>query len=283
MSNDSVKDYLARIGRHPLLTAAEELHLGTMIKRYFGHPEPETLPERTKRAALRARDRMVNANLRLVVSVAKKYTKRTQTLDLMDLIQEGAMGLQRGAEKFDPERGYKFSTYAYWWIRQAIGRAIDLYSRSIRLPANLSGLLGKIESERARHLQETGEPPTKAELAERAGITEKRLMEALSFRQTATVVSCDVRMNSGDGSTLLEVIADPASELEIDTDRHLAMEALNLLPEEARELIQRCVLQDESMQTISRDLKISGEAVRQRKERALRRMRRRMSHLPAAA
>lgn len=140
MTADAVGHWLAAAGRQPLLTPAEELHLGTAIRRWMDwEGGPDLAPAPVRRRGLRARDRMVEANLRLVVSVAGKYrskiTARRQCLS--DALQEGTIGLQRGAEKFDPARGYKFSTYAYWWIRQAIQRWLDQQDL-IRVPINVT-------------------------------------------------------------------------------------------------------------------------------------------------
>ena len=137
---DAVGHWLAAAGRQPLLTAAEELHLGAAIRRWMDHPDgPDGAPAPVRRRGLRARDRMVSANLRLVVSVAGKYRQRISARRqcLSDALQEGTIGLQRGAEKFDPARGYKFSTYAYWWIRQSVTRWLDQLDL-IRLPVNVT-------------------------------------------------------------------------------------------------------------------------------------------------
>lgn len=130
-------DYLKNIGRIPLLTPAEEITLGNCVRRWRDYEGgPDCAPARVKASGLRARDRLVTANLRLVVTISKKwYASASRSgLDPRDLVQEGSIGLQRAAERFDPAKGYKFSTYAHWWIRQAIGRAAPLLSNPIKLP-----------------------------------------------------------------------------------------------------------------------------------------------------
>jgi len=137
---DAVGAWLAAAGRVPLLTASEEVHLGQAIRRWMDHPDgPDLAPAPVRRRGLRARDRMVAANLRLVVNVANRYRGKISARHqcMSDAYQEGAIGLQRGAEKFDASRGYKFSTYAYWWIRQAICRWTDQLDL-IRVPINVN-------------------------------------------------------------------------------------------------------------------------------------------------
>ena len=162
MSTDTVRDYLQSIGRIRLLTPEEEITLSRQVWNWQNHPEP--IPPDIEQQGLRAKQRMIQSNLRLVVSVAKKYTNRG--LDLMDLIQEGSIGLSRAAEKFDPEKGYKFSTYAHWWIRQGITRAIADQARTIRIPVHVTERLTKIKkftrefsmaNERAPSLEEVSE------------------------------------------------------------------------------------------------------------------------------
>jgi len=151
-SNDPISWYLQNIGRVPLLTPAEEIELGNQVQKMMILTEDGQLNEkindfttqqkRTIKIGRRAKERMMKANLRLVVSVAKKY--QGKGLELLDLVQEGSLGLERAVEKFDPTRGYKFSTYAFWWIRQSMTRAIACQSRTIRLPVHLSERLASI-------------------------------------------------------------------------------------------------------------------------------------------
>jgi len=146
--NDPISWYLSTIGRVPLLTPAEEIELGNQVQTMMGlveRDESETFTPHEKkliRVGRRSKERMMKANLRLVVSVAKKY--QGKGLELLDLIQEGSLGLERAVEKFDPTRGYKFSTYAFWWIRQSMTRAIACQSRTIRLPVHLSERLATV-------------------------------------------------------------------------------------------------------------------------------------------
>ena len=186
---DLVRSYLRDIGRVPLLSHEQEITLGRQVQELMAieeqreelrlraggeDPTDDQLAEaagitsqqlkKRLRSGQRAKERMVAANLRLVVSVAKKYTKRN--MELLDLIQEGTIGLVRGVEKFDPTRGYKFSTYAYWWIRQGITRAIAEKSRTIRLPIHITETLNKLKKGQRELSQELGRTPTVTELAE---------------------------------------------------------------------------------------------------------------------
>ena len=179
---DLVRSYLRDIGRVPLLTHEQEITLGRQVQdlmdiestqaelesRDGDKPSADKLAKASGLTSLqlkrklqhgrRAKERMVAANLRLVVSVAKKYTKRN--MELLDLIQEGTIGLVRGVEKFDPPRGYKFSTYAYWWIRQGTTRAIAEKSRTIRRPIHITEMLNKLKKGQRELSQELGRTPT---------------------------------------------------------------------------------------------------------------------------
>jgi RNA polymerase nonessential primary-like sigma factor len=184
---DMVRTYLHEIGRVPLLTHEQEIVYGKQVQQMMAlldakealaqelDRDPtdtewanrvslsETELHQVVRQGQRAKQKMIEANLRLVVAIAKKYQKRN--LEFLDLIQEGTLGLERGVEKFDPMRGYKFSTYAYWWIRQAITRAIAQQARTIRLPIHITEKLNKIKKVQRELTQELGHSPSPAEIA----------------------------------------------------------------------------------------------------------------------
>ncbi|MFF0726658.1 sigma-70 family RNA polymerase sigma factor [Streptomyces sp. NPDC004134] len=199
-SADAVRDYLDRIGRIPLLTAAQEVELARLIgegaiaeSRLAAGAEPAAIRDGAERAGLaasaaagrRARARMTEANLRLVVSVARRHTGRG--LSLLDLVQEGNIGLMRAIERFDPALGFKFSTYAVWWIRQAIGRALADQGRTIRIPAHMVERINKLGRTRARLRTELGREPEPAELAAALDVTAERLAAIEEFARREPV------------------------------------------------------------------------------------------------
>lgn len=195
---DSIGRWLEAAGRVPLLTAAEELHLGVMVREWQDWPGgPDQSPAGVRRRGLRARDRMASANLRLVVAVARKFTPAAQRrgLRLEDGLQEGVIGLMRGVEKFDPQAGYKFSTYGYWWIRQAIGRWLHS-SAVIRLPLNVSEELGRLSV---------------AEIEAMAPSKRARLQAAMASQQLSRL-DAPVSGGEGEGTALGDLVAADAPD-----------------------------------------------------------------------
>lgn len=279
---DTLSEFLRDMGRIPLLTPAEEVHLGSIVQAWQGHPDgPDACPAALRKRALRARERMVSANLRLVVNIAKKYRTAAETvgLSLTDLIQEGSLGLIRGVEKFDPSRGYKGSTYFYWWIRQGITRALSGGTGGefqIRVPVSARENYRKIQAFRSRFTAETGRDPSLEEVADEVGLQPEAAKQLISLVERARTVSGDAPMTEG-GSTLLELQADPNSMLEIDYDQQLAWEALESLDEGDQEIVRRTVVEGVSLKTLGKERGVSGEIIRLKKERSLRRLRRRMA------
>jgi RNA polymerase primary sigma factor len=198
--------YLDQIGREPLLTAAEEITLGNAVRAWLDHPDgSEHAPRSVKRIGKRAKDRMVRANLRLVVHVVQRIGRRT-SLEFMDLVQAGNLGMIRAVELFDPARGYKFSTYAYWWIRQGVGNAIDGQSHTIRLPTTYPKVWGQMLAATRQLAAEGNHRPSRHELAHRMGVTEDRLAAILQMAMPCA--SLDAAAGDDEHSPLGSLLAD---------------------------------------------------------------------------
>jgi RNA polymerase nonessential primary-like sigma factor len=290
LDTDLVRSYLRDIGRVPLLSHEQEITLGRQVqdlmaleeleadlRQQLGDtPSSESLASaaglstaqlrRRLQVGRRAKERMVAANLRLVVSVAKKYTKRN--MELLDLIQEGTIGLVRGVEKFDPTRGYKFSTYAYWWIRQGITRAIAEKSRTIRLPIHITETLNKLKKGQRELSQELGRTPTVSELAVAVELPEDEVKDLLC--RARQPVSLESKVGDGEDTELLDMLAGddlgPEEQLTVECLKGDLLALLERLP-----LLQRRVLRmryglegDEPMSLtgIGRILGISRDRVR---------------------
>ncbi len=260
-ADDSVKIYLQQIGKIPLLTAEQELEVAKKIKEHNDEHSKEIL---------------VNANLRLVVSIAKKYIGRG--LSFLDLIQEGNMGLMKAAEKFDYAKGYKFSTYATWWIQQSITRAIADKSRIIRLPVHMIETLSKIKKVTMDLTTETGKVPSKEEIAYRVGIPVNKLTSLIKAAQST--ISIETPATAKDESSKLgDFIVDEST---ISPDTRVSQENLfediqkmlnQLSPKERDVLIMRFGLNDDgnrkTLEEIGSRYGVSRERIRQIENRAI--------------
>ncbi len=287
---DSVRLYLREIGQVPLLTTEQEQRLARAIT--AGQEATERLQEdkhslspdelrklqQQAAAGYEARQQMAAANLRLVVSIAKRYRERG--LPLLDLIQEGSLGLLRAIEKFDVEKGYKFSTYATWWIKQALSRALADQSRLVRLPVHLGETLNRIQSTRRNLTQKLGRDPTDVELATELGMSEEKLRE---LRRTAQdPVSLATPVGEEADSTLADFIPDPHA---LDADdaaasgmlRDQIASALDQLTERERKVLElRYGLSDgqpRTLEEVGRAFGVTRERVRQIEVKALRKLR----------
>ena len=296
-SSDPVSWYLSTIGRIPLLTPAEEIELGNQVQamqaftedgsKDFKVEDLTTQQRRMLRIGRRAKERMMKANLRLVVSVAKKY--QGKGLELLDLIQEGSLGLERAVEKFDPTRGYKFSTYAFWWIRQSMTRAIACQSRTIRLPVHLSERLTTIRKVSLDLAHKLGAMPNRLEIAEEMDIGLEELDSLL--RQALTTSSLDAPVNGEEGRSFLgDLIADSSAEEPLDiVEQRIHHEQLgrwlsHLSEQEQNVLRLRFGLEGNERHTlaeIGRMMEVSRERVRQVELKALRKLRNLTRRLPS--
>jgi RNA polymerase primary sigma factor len=288
MSRTGIDTYLDSIGTVPLLTPEQEIQLGRQVQRMVELKElgRELTSQERKEVKVgdRALQRFVQSNLRLVVSVAKRYAGVLEHMDLMDLVQEGNLGLITAVRKFDPGRGYKFSTYSYWWIRQAMLRGISAKERAIRLPGKVSDMASNWNKKVRELSQELRRMPNTEEMAEAFDVPVQEVRTYLDRGKYVT--SLDVVMMAGEGSSVLEMIKDPT-----DPDGTVAMEqsefretvdalekALDVLTPKERDYVQRKWglhgRAEETFMDLGREAGLSRERIRQVVDTAQRKMKR---------
>ena len=298
ISGDSVRAYLRDIGRIPLLEHDEEILLGRKVQRLmkiqsvaeeFNIDNDRDLAsmlgialkdlKRELREGKRAKEKMVTANLRLVVSVAKKYTKRN--MELLDIIQEGTIGLVRGVEKFDPGRGYKFSTYAYWWIRQGITRAIAEKSRAIRLPIHVTENLNKLKKAQRELSQLNGQLPNVFELSDYLGLSVEEIKDLMCKARQPT--SLEIKIGENRDTALIDLLEDESQLPETLLEQQFIKDDIRLLIDQLPDMQSAVIamrygigdemLEPMSMTAIGQVLNMSRDRVRTLEHKALRTLR----------
>ena len=259
--DDTVRMYLREIGRYHLLTGTEEV----------------TLAKRVKAGEVKAKHKLVNSNLRLVVSIAKKYTGRG--LLFLDLVQEGNLGLIRAVEKFDHRKGYKFSTYATWWIRQAITRAIADQARTIRIPVHMVETINRLRKTSRQLLQELGRKPTEQEIARRSRISVDKVREIIKVSQVP--LSLEMPVGDEESSRLGDFVEDSAIAGPDEVVMHGLLredleEVMRSLSERERTVLKlRFGLDDghpRTLEEVGREFHVTRERIRQIEAKALRKL-----------
>ncbi|WP_448563935.1 sigma-70 family RNA polymerase sigma factor [Trichothermofontia sp.] len=275
-----ISQYLYEIGKYPLLTPDQEVELGQQVQAMMALvdvPNPTPAQKQVIQRGKRARDQLIQSNLRLVVAVARHFQRRG--VDLPDLIQEGCLGLARAAERFDPTKGFRFSTYAYPWIRQTIARSLAAQPRLIRLPIHVYENLNRLKRLTQVLTSELGRTPTLAELA--AGLeTSTDEIQALLLHHRPTA-SLNTQMGTDEGPEWVELIesadATPADLLDQEAQRELAHQLVGRLPERMQETINlRYGMADGVERTfveIGKRLQLSKERVRQIEAQAIEKLR----------
>lgn len=270
---NNIRSYLREIARYPLLTHDRELELGRIIQ--SGSSEAEV------KAAIAE---LIRHNLRLTVHVAKKYASKTKSMGLMDLASEGAIGLHRAAEKFDPKMGYKFSTYAYWWVRQAITRAIYDQDSVIRKPVHMNERIHRIQKAGARFKVQNGRFPSITELSELTKMPEEKVREVLSVSVPSDSLNRKVGNfnigNKSEPTDLLEFVQDfsssPDEFLFLQQQKEFCERYLDILNDRQREVIIRAFglhgFSPQSHAAIGHALGVSRERVRQLRNGAMKKL-----------
>lgn len=279
MSSTELRDYLTDVGRFPVLSKEAQLRHCQRIHAWLNHESGrDAAPPSIRRAGRRSMDVMITTNARLVVAIAKRYQNRG--LDLLDLIQEGNLGLIRGLELFDPTRGYAVSTYVYWWVRQAITRAIHAYARHIRLPINTHEVLARAQRFTSEYSALNGRLPTFAEIADHCATSPERISAMLDMQAATSCRSLDV-LCTEDGNALLDMIAAdttqlggcPEEALRQDDTREVVTAALKRLPEVEAQILHGVFFEGRSLRELSEELGFSRSRAGQVQRTALNRLR----------
>lgn len=280
MSSLGIQDYLSDIGRLPILTKEAQLLHCQKIYAWMNHPDgKDNAPLKIRKAGRHSMDQMVSTNLRIVVSVARNYQNRG--LDIQDLIQEGNIGLMRGLELYNPERGYAVSTYVYWWIRQAITRAILLHGRTVRIPINNYEIASRAKKIKREFCSQHGRNPTMPEIASRLKISLERLECCLDTIETTRCHSLDMCSYEGNAS-LIDFIP---SEVTNDYNDYYEEEIFNIGTPEAilaassrlttleNRVVEGIFLKEITMRDLAEELKVSRSRIAQIRDSALFKLR----------
>jgi|TARA_R100000084_G_scaffold107138_1_gene66535 RNA polymerase primary sigma factor len=289
-SDDPLTRYLSEIGKIPLLTPAEEIDLAKVVQSWLALKEelsssglaPTIAQRKLLRRGERACERMITANLRLVVVIAKRYYAMQRdafNFDLLDMIQEGSVGLKRAVEKFDPTRGYKFSTYAYWWIRQSVTRAVAVNGRLIRLPMNNLEVIRKLKDFIPEFYRLHNRMPTDKECAEVVPPSADTVRHLLNHLQPVYSLDCNAKNFSSNEelSTLIDLIgAEDSYDIETEIMVEQLPDLLGVLTNRERYVIERIYgFNNEKAVTvthIAREAKVSRQYIQQVQKRALKKM-----------
>jgi RNA polymerase sigma factor (sigma-70 family) len=269
---ESFTQYLQDAARYPLLNKTQEIMLARQVQIWLH--DPDATPAQ-KRMGKKAYEKLINCNLRLVVSVAKKFSKRTKRSEMLDLVQEGNLGLAHGIKKFDPERGYALSTYVYWWIRQSVSRYLSCNDRLIRLPSHAVEMLSKLRSWTPLFLEEHGRAPTMQECAKFCKTSVDRLQMYMDNAYDSISLDSKLGTKNGDGS-LVDVISDGHDMME-DLYYQVRTGYIDDMLERLSEVDKKIVLmyfgltglEPMTLQAIGKETGVSRERVRQRLQRAL--------------
>ena len=273
---DAFSEYLVNIVRYPLLSKQQEIMLARQVQVWLQAEEPTKIQIRSGE---RAYKKLINCNLRLVVSVAKKFRNRINKSEMLDLVQEGNIGLAHGIKKFDPERGYALSTYVYWWIRQAISRYLSCSDRVIRLPPHAVEMLSRIKLWSPQFHATHGRYPTLEECAEYCNASVERMR--MYFDNSFDALSLDAKISTTDGDTeLIDIVTDGINimdDLDLVVNVSYLPDVVNKLDGVDREIIINYYglngLPNLSLKEIGDRVGISRERVRQRHNRAMMKLR----------